>query len=152
MADSIVATNRKARRDFAILEIFEAGIELKGAEVKSLRQKKANINDSFARIDNGEVYIFNFHVSPYEFGNINNPDPMRPKKLLLHKKEILKLYQETRAKGSTIVPLRVYFKKGYAKVEIAIGRGKKLFDKRESIKEKQAQRDIDRAVKTRKQR
>ena len=152
MADSIVATNRKARRDFAILEIFEAGIELKGAEVKSLRQKKANINDSFARIDNGEVYIFNFHVSPYEFGNINNPDPMRPKRLLLHKKEILKLYQGTRAKGSTIVPLRVYFKKGYAKVEIAIGRGKKLFDKRESIKEKQAQRDIDRAVKTRKQR
>ena len=152
MADSIVATNRKARRDFAILEIFEAGIELKGTEVKSLRQKKANINDSFARIDNGEVYIFNFHVSPYEFGNINNPDPMRSKKLLLHKKEILKLYQGTRAKGSTIVPLRVYFKKGYAKVEIAIGRGKKLFDKRESIKEKQAQRDIDRAVKTRKQR
>jgi len=144
-SESIV-TNRRAKRDFTILDAIEAGIELKGTEVKSLRAKRANLNDSFARIEKGEMYIYNLHISPYEFGNINNVDPLRPRKLLLHKKEILKLYMRSQVRGCTLIPLSLYFKKGYAKVELAVAEGKKQYDKRHALKEKEARREIDRAL------
>ena len=147
--EKAIVTNRRAKRDYEILESMEAGIELKGTEVKSLRARKASLNESFARVDKGEVILYNFHISPYEFGNIHNTDPLRPKKLLLHKKQVIGLYTKTQAKGHTLVPLRVYFKKGLAKVELAVGRGKKSYDKREDIKQRQAKREIDRALRSR---
>ena len=147
--EKAIVTNRRAKRDYEILESIEAGIELKGTEVKSLRARKASLNESFARVDKGEVILYNFHISPYEFGNIHNTDPLRPKRLLLHKKQVIGLYTKTQVKGHTLVPLRVYFKKGLAKVELAVGRGKKSYDKRESIKQRQAKREIDRALRSR---
>ncbi|MDD5439550.1 MAG: SsrA-binding protein SmpB [Candidatus Omnitrophica bacterium] len=146
MPDKIVVTNRRARRDFEIFETLEAGIELKGTEVKSLRAAGASLNDSFGRVDNGEIFLYNFHISPYEFGNIHNPDPLRPRKLLLHKRQIQGLYLKTKVKGNTLIPLKVYFKKGLAKVEIAVGRGKKLYDKRDDIKVREAKREVERAL------
>jgi len=147
--EKAIVTNRRAKRDYEILESIEAGIELKGTEVKSLRARKASLNESFARVDKGEVILYNFHISPYEFGNIHNTDPLRPKRLLLHKKQVIGLYTKTQVKGHTLVPLRVYFKKGLAKVELAVGRGKKSYDKRETIKQRQAKREIDRALRSR---
>jgi len=146
VSDKIAVSNRRAKRDFEVLQSLEAGIELKGTEVKSLRAGTANLSDSFGRVDNGQVFLYNFHINPYEFGNINNPDPMREKKLLLHKKQIQALYVATRVKGNTLIPLKVYFKKGLAKVELAIARGKKLYDRREDIKAREAKREMDRAV------
>ena len=146
MADNVIVTNRKAHRDYAIISTTEAGIELKGTEVKSLRARKANLSDSFARVEKGEVVLYNFHISPYEFGNIHNVEPLRPRKLLLHKREILRLYQGTQIKGHTLIPLKVYFKRGYAKVEIAVARGKKQWDKRETVKLREATREIDREL------
>ncbi|MFH1790713.1 MAG: SsrA-binding protein SmpB [Candidatus Omnitrophota bacterium] len=146
MAENIIVTNRRAKRDYEIIEALEAGIELKGTEIKSLRARRANLSDSFARVENNEIFIYNFHISPYEFGNINNVDPLRTRKLLLHKNQILRLLMKTRAKGYTLIPLKVYLKSGFAKVEIALARGRRQFDKREAIKEKEARLEIERSL------
>lgn len=135
-----VATNRKARHEFFIEDVYEAGIVLKGTEVKSIRDGKVSLNESYASIDNGEIFINNMHISPYEHGNIQNVDPIRKRKLLLHKRQILKLQHDTQVKGSTIVALRLYFKYGRAKLEIATAKGKKLHDKRHDIAKKDAER------------
>ena len=137
----IIAKNRKARFNFEIIEAFEAGIELKGTEVKSIRQAKINISEGYASIDNGEVILKQVHISPYEQGNIFNVDPVRPRKLLLHKKEIKRLLELTSREGYTLVPLKVYLKKGKAKVLIGVAKGKKLYDKREMIKKRDMERD-----------
>ncbi|MDY0236605.1 MAG: SsrA-binding protein SmpB [Gudongella sp.] len=136
----ILATNKKARHEFFIEDTIEAGIVLKGTEVKSIRQGKVNIKESYANIDNGEIFINGMHISPYEQGNIHNVDPLRKRKLLLHKKQIRKLIGETKLKGLTLVPLSVYLKDGKVKVEIAVARGKKLYDKRQTIATKDAER------------
>ena len=136
----VVATNRKARHEYFIEETYEAGIALKGTEVKSIRQGKINIKESYASIDRGEVFINNLHISPYEQGNIHNVDPIRKRKLLLHKRQIRRLTEDTMKKGYTLVPLSVYIKDGLVKLEIAVAKGKKLYDKREDIAKKDAER------------
>lgn len=143
----VAATNRRAYHEYHILETFEAGIALTGTEVKSLRQGKANINDAFARIDNGECILYEMHISPYDFGNRFNPDPKRPRKLLLHKNEIRKYHSEIKEKGLTLIPLKVYFTRGIAKVQLGLAKGKKLYDKRDDMAKKEAQRHIDRSIK-----
>jgi len=146
MEAKIIATNRKAHHDYTVFESFEAGIQLKGTEVKSLREGKANLKDSFARIENGEGFVFNLHISPYEFGNRFNVDPQRTRKLLVHKQEILRLIGQVSQKGFTLIPLKMYFKGGLVKIEIAVCKGKKLFDKRESIKRKEVDLEMKRAL------
>ncbi|MFZ5753261.1 MAG: SsrA-binding protein SmpB [Bacillota bacterium] len=149
MADAavkVVTENRKARHDYFIEETYEAGIALTGTEVKSLRAGKANLKDSYARVENGEMFLFNMHISPYEQGNRFNVDPLRARKLLLHKGEINRLFGKVMQQGLTLVPLKVYFKRGRAKVEIALAKGKKLHDKRDAIAEKDARREMDRAL------
>ena len=141
--------NRKARHDYFIHETFEAGLALSGTEVKSLRAGRANLKDSYAEIKNGEIFLRNMHISPYEQGNIFNHDPLRPRKLLMHKKEILKLFGKTREKGFTLVPLKIYFKRGIAKLELALASGKHNYDKRRDAADKAAKRDIERALKDR---
>jgi SsrA-binding protein len=136
----VIATNRKARHEFFIEDTIEAGIVLTGTEVKSIRQSKVNIKESFASIDDGEAYVNGMHISPYDHGNIHNVDPIRKRKLLLHKKEIRKLIGEIKQKGFTLVPLSVYLKDGKVKVEIAIAKGKKNYDKRDTIAKKDAER------------
>ncbi len=143
----VIAKNRKARFNFEIIESYEAGIELKGTEVKSIRMSKINISDGYASIDNGEVFLKQVHISPYEQGNIFNVDPLRVRKLLLHKREIDKLLGETTQKGYTLVPLSVYLKRGKVKVEIGLAKGKKLYDKRESLAKKDMQRRVERELK-----
>ena len=143
----LIANNKKAYFDYFIDEKFEAGIALAGTEVKSLRMGKCSIKESFVRIVNNEVMIFGMHISPYDHGNIFNKDPLRPKKLLLHKAEIRKFYARVMQKGYSIVPLQIYLKNGRVKAEIALARGKKLYDKRDDAAKKEAQRDIDRSVK-----
>ncbi len=138
-----VATNRKARHEYFIEETYEAGIALTGTEVKSIRQGKVNVKDSYASIEKGEVFLNNMHISPYEQGNIFNVDPLRKRKLLLHKREIRKLMVATTQKGYTLVPLSVYIKDGLVKIELAVAKGKKLYDKREDI----AKRDAERRMK-----
>lgn len=140
LGTKVVATNRKARHEFFIEDTIETGIALKGTEVKSIRQGKLNIKDSYASIDNGEVFINNMHISPYEQGNIFNVDPLRKRKLLLHKREIRRLLGDTMQKGYTLVPLSVYIKDGLVKLELATAKGKKLYDKREDIAKKDAER------------
>ncbi len=140
-------SNRKARHEYQILETLEAGIVLKGTEVKSLRKGDANLNDSYAVIKNGEVWLMGMHISPYEQGNINNHDPKRTRKLLLQIKQIRKLLSKVAEKGLALVPLSVYFKGPYAKVELAIARGKKLYDKRETAKKRDAERAIAQRMK-----
>lgn len=137
-------SNRRARFEFEILDSFETGIVLKGSEVKSLRAGKANLQDSYAVVKNGEVWLLNMHISPYEQANQFNHDPIRVRKLLLNKSEIVKLNGKTNEKGLTLVPLKLYFKKGIAKVELGIGKGKKLHDKRASIKERDSEREMRR--------
>jgi len=142
----VVATNRKARHEFFIEDTIEAGIALKGTEVKSIRQGKLNIKDSYASIDDGEVFINNMHISPYEQGNIFNQDPLRKRKLLLimkHKREIRRLTGDIMQKGYTLIPLSVYIKDGLVKVELATAKGKKLYDKREAIAKKDAMRRME---------
>lgn len=141
-----VATNRRARHDYWIEESFEAGIALTGTEVKSLRQGRANLSDAFARVQNGEVWLHQMHISPYAQGGISNHDPLRTRKLLLHRREILRLQTRAVQKGYTLVPLRVYFQHGVAKVELAIARGRRQYDKRERIAEREAERRIARAL------
>lgn len=145
----LVANNKKAYHDFFIDEKYEAGIELHGTEVKSLRMGKCSIKEAFVRIENGEAFIYGMNISPYEKGNIFNKDPLRIKKLLLHKVEIRKLGGKMSEKGYTIVPLQVYFKDGKAKVEIGLARGKKLYDKREDIAKKDLRRETEREFKIR---
>ncbi len=147
-SDSIIH-NRKARHDYHILDTLEAGIALKGTEVKSLRTGAANLKDSHARIVNGEVILYHFHISPYEKEARYNHDPLRPRKLLLHKKEIRKLRVRVEERGFALVPLKVYFNRGKAKVELALVRGKRLFDKRDDIARRDSERDMERAMKGR---
>ena len=147
--ERVVARNKKAHHDYFVEESFEAGIELVGTEVKSIRNGKVNIKDSFARVDNGELYLHNMHISPYEKGNIYNRDPLRTRKLLVHKKEIRKLIGYTQQKGLTLVPLKVYITRGLVKIELAVARGKKSYDKRDDLAKKDAQRRIERAIKER---
>ncbi len=143
----IVATNRKARFNYEILEKIEAGISLKGTEVKSVRNKNVSIEESYAQVKNDEVFLYNLHISPYEQGNRENHDPIRVRKLLLHRHEIKKLIAKIQQKGLSLVPLSIYTRKGIIKVELAVGRGKRLVDKRESIKKKAIEREIARIVK-----
>lgn len=145
----VLTQNRKARHDYHIEETYEAGIVLTGTEIKSLRAGRANLKDSFARVSNGEVWLHNMHISPYEQGNRYNHEPTRARKLLLHKREINKLIGLTKEKGYTLVPLKVYLKNGFAKVLLGLGKGKKKYDKREDLKRKEAQREIERAFKDR---
>ncbi|EJD7535632.1 SsrA-binding protein SmpB [Listeria monocytogenes] len=147
----LVAQNKKARHDYAIEETFEAGIVLQGTEIKSVRNARVNLKDSYARIDKGEIFLHNMHISPYEQGNRYNHDPLRTRKLLLHKKQISRLIGETKESGYSIVPLEMYIKDGYAKVLIGVARGKKKYDKRQDLKQKEAKRDIERAFKERQQ-
>lgn len=142
----IVARNRKARHEFDILETFEAGLVLKGPEVKSLREGQVAFHDAFARIERGEAWLYNLHISPYEQANRANVDPLRTRRLLLHKHEIRKLVGQVEEKGLTLVPLDIYFVRGYAKTTIAVARGRKLHDKREALKRKQQDREARRAV------
>ncbi|MBU5269749.1 SsrA-binding protein SmpB [Clostridium cochlearium] len=144
-----LAENRKARHDYFIEESYEAGIELVGTEVKSIREGKANLKDSYAEIRNGEVFLRNMHVSPYEQGNIFNRDPLRDRKLLLHKVQILKLTAYTTQQGYTLIPLSLYLKNGRVKVNLAVAKGKKNYDKRQDLIEKAAKRDIERELKDR---
>lgn len=149
MEKKIVANNKKARHDYFIQDVYEAGIVLTGTEIKSVRASNLNLKDSFAKVYNGEVFVYNMHISPYEQGNRYNQDPLRPKKLLLHKKEIRKLDQSTSQDGLTLIPLDVYFVKGKAKLSLAIAKGKRLYDKRDDIAKRDAKRDIDRRIKDR---
>ncbi len=146
-ARKLVCNNKKAYHDYFVEEKFEAGIALAGTEVKSLRLGKCSIKESFIRITSGEVFVYGMHISPYEMGNIFNKDPLRPKKLLLHKSEILKLTQQTTEKGYTLIPLEVYFKDGRAKLEFGLCKGKKLYDKREDIAKKDERRANEREFK-----
>ena len=145
----IVAENRKARHDYHIHETYEAGIALTGTEVKSLRAGRADLKDSYAHVENGEMMISQMHISPYEQGNIFNHEPMRKRKLLMHKKEILKLFGKTREKGYSLVPLKLYFTRGKAKLQIALASGKKNYDKRQDIAARDAKRDMERAMRDR---
>ena len=149
MGEKLICNNKKAYHEFFIEEKFEAGIVLTGTEVKALRLGNANLNDAFAQIRSGEAFLNNLHVSPYEFGNRANHDADRARKLLLHKKEIVKLFSKMREQGYTVVPLRLYFKNGLVKVELGLAKGKKLYDKREDLKEKDSKRDIAQALKSR---
>lgn len=145
----VVARNKKANHDFFIEETLEAGIVLQGTEIKSVRNGRVNMKDSFARVSNGEVFLHNLHISPYEQGNIHNHEPTRMRKLLLHKKQIAKLIGETQQAGYSLVPIKIYLKDGYAKVLIGLGKGKKKYDKREDLKRKQMKRDVARDLKDR---
>lgn len=149
--DSLVVSNRKAFHDYFIEETLEAGIVLAGTEVKSLREGRINLKDSFARVENGEVLLYNCHISPYSHGNLSNHDPTRTRKLLLQRREIERLLGKAQQKGYTLVPLKIYFKRGWAKVEIGLAVGKKLYDKRETESKKSAQREIEKAVRGKKQ-
>lgn len=148
-AQKLVANNKKAYHDYFIDETYEAGVALHGTEVKSMRMGKCSIKESFIRIENGEVFVYGMHVSPYEKGNIFNKDPLRVKKLLMHKYEINKLQGKIKEKGYTLVPLQVYFKDGKVKVEVGLARGKKLYDKREAIAKKDQKREAEKEFKVR---
>lgn len=143
----VVANNKKARHDYFIEKIYEAGLVLKGTEVKSIRQGRVNLKESYVIVKDGEIFVFGMHVSSYKEGNIFNEDPLRTRKLLLNKSEIRRISQEVKLAGATVVPLRLYFKNGRAKLEIALAKGKKLYDKRESQREKDIKRSIDRKYK-----
>ena len=145
----MIAVNREVRHEYFVIEALETGIELVGTEVKSLRAGGVNLKDSWADIDDGEIILKGMHISPYEQGNIFNKDPLRPRRLLLHKAQIRKWDHEVRAAGYTVVPLKVYFDRSYVKVDIALAKGKKLYDKREDMARRDAKRDMERAVKER---
>ncbi len=143
----IIAQNRKARYDYFIEDELEAGLVLKGTEVKSLRLGKANLKDAYARVKDGEVYVYQMHIGPYPFAYYDNHDPLRPRKLLLHKREIKRLYGKVNEKGFTLVPLKIYFKDGKVKIALALVRGKRKYDKREAIRRRDEKREMDRARK-----
>ena len=142
MENNVIDTNRKARFDYAILDSIEAGIQLKGTEVKSLRTGQVSLVDSFARFEGTEILLYNMHIAPYEFGNINNVESIRPRKLLLHKREIRRLASEVSTKKLALIPLKIYFKHGIAKIELALAKGKKRYDKRETIKKREVDREL----------
>ena len=144
MADTIVATNRRARFEYNILESFEVGIELKGTEVKSLRTAKASLANSFARVEGDQIFLHGMHIAPYAFGNYANADPLRSRRLLLHRKEINRLMAEIASKKLTLIPLKAYFKEGLVKIELAVARGKKIYDKRAAIKKRESDRELKR--------
>jgi len=143
----IIAINRKARHDFFIEDEYEAGMVLTGTEVKSLRLGKVNLKDAYAQIKDGEVFVYQLHIGAYPFAYYGNHDPLRPRKLLLHKREIKRLYGKVNEKGHTLVPLKLYFKKGRVKISLALAKGKRKYDKREAIKRRNEQRDLDRELK-----
>jgi SsrA-binding protein len=145
----IICDNRKARHEYHFLELYEAGIELCGTEVKSLRAGRANLQDAYCRVENGEMFIFNMHISPYEMGNRFNHQPKRQRRLLLHKAEIRRIYARVREKGQTVIPVRMYFSGQRAKLEIALAQGKKLYDKREDMIAKTEKREMERHMKER---
>ncbi len=147
--EKVFATNKKAFHDYFIMEKFEAGIALLGTEVKAIREGRLNLKDSYALVQGGEAFLFNCHISPYSHGNRENHEPTRTRKLLLHQKEIKKLIGKTQEKGLTLVPLRVYLKRGKIKIELGVARGKKLIDKRESVRRKEADREARAAMKYR---
>ncbi|OGI18876.1 MAG: SsrA-binding protein [Candidatus Melainabacteria bacterium RIFCSPHIGHO2_02_FULL_34_12] len=142
---SVVIENRKARHDFFIEDSITCGIALTGTEVKSIRTGRAQLKDSYAKIEKGEVWLYNCHISPYQFGNRFNHTPLRKRKLLLNKKEILKIYSKVKEKNVNLIPLKIYFSKNWAKLELGLGKGKKMYDKREAIKKKELQRSIKEA-------
>jgi SsrA-binding protein len=143
----IITSNRKARHLYHIIDVFEGGMVLQGSEVKSLRAGKANLADSYAKVKNGEVWLYNLHISEYNHASMNNHEPTRPRKLLLNKREIKKIATKINERGFTLVPLSLYFNKGLAKVELAVAKGKKIFDKRKDIAEKDMKRDMERKLK-----
>ena len=147
--EKVFATNKKAFHDYFIMEKFEAGISLLGTEVKAIREGRLNLKDSYALVQGGEAFLFNCHISPYSHGNRENHEPTRTRKLLLHQKEIKKLIGKTQEKGLTLVPLRVYLKRGKIKVELGVARGKKLIDKRETVRRKEADREARASMKYR---
>jgi len=146
-SEKIVCTNRKARHDYYIQDTIETGVVLVGTEVKSLREGRAHLKDSYALVKNGEVFLFNCHISPYTHGNLQNHEPLRTRKLLLHRAQIRKLVGLTTQKGFTLVPLKIYFTRSKVKLALGIAKGKKLHDKRHALREKEAQRDMERALK-----
>lgn len=148
--EKAVCVNRKARHDYFIEETYEAGLVLRGSEVKSLRDGKANLKDSYARVLNGEAFLLNAHISPYPAANQFNHEPTRTRKLLLRQQEIRRLAGKVQERGLTLIPLRLYFKNGKAKVELGLARGKKLYDKREALRRKAAEREVERSLKSRK--
>lgn len=143
----VIATNRKARHDYEIEESCEAGLVLKGTEVKSLRRGSCSLKDGFALVKEGELFLYNVYIAPYKEGSHYNPDPERPRKLLLHKQEITRLSGKVKERGYTLVPLKIYFKRGHAKVELALAKGRAKYDKREKIKKKEQEREMRRALK-----
>ena len=145
----VIALNRKARHDYFVEETYEAGLELRGTEVKSMRLGRLNLKDCYASVDRNELFVYGMHVSPYEKGSFSNTDPLRPKKLLMHRYEILKLEQQVMKKGLTLIPLSVYLKNGRMKLELGVCRGKKAFDKRDSIAERDVKREIARTMRER---
>jgi len=145
------AQNRKAFHDYHIEETYEAGIALTGTEVKSIRSGRVNLKDSYARVENGELFVYNMHISPYEQGNRFNHDPLRVRKLLMHRREISKLIGLTREKGYTLIPVKLYVSKGFIKMRLALARGKKQYDKRDAIASKEAKREVERAFKEKQQ-
>jgi SsrA-binding protein len=147
--EQVVATNRKAYHDYFIEETYEAGMSLLGTEVKSLREGRANLRDSYAIIKDKEVFLFNCHISPYRYGNIQNHEPLRTRKLLLNRREIDKLWGKLSQKGFTLIPLKIYFKKGNAKVEIGLVKGKRKYEKRDALKAREAKREIEKHMKRR---
>ena len=150
--DKTVAQNRKARHEYFIVESFEVGIVLSGTEIKSVREGRTNIKDGYASVERGELWLYNVHISPYDNGTYYNKDPLRPRKLLVHKSEIRRLIQKTREKGFTLVPLKIYIKQGrWAKCELAIAKGKQLHDKRDSAAERDADREMARALRRKQQ-
>jgi SsrA-binding protein len=144
--EKIIAQNKTARLNYFIEDTYEAGIALVGTEVKALREGKANLKDSYALVKDGEVFVHEIHISPYTFGNRENHDPLRVRKLLLHKGEIKRLYGKSRERGLALIPLKLYFKSGKVKIEIGVGRGKRLYDKRESLKVKEDRREMERGL------
>ena len=148
-ADKIITSNRKAFHNYSIMEGLEAGLQLKGTEVKSIRAGGASLSDSFAKLEGTEAFLYNMHIPPYEFGNIYNSDPLRPRKLLLHRRQINKLALEVSTKHLALIPLKLYFKNGIVKVELALAKGKKQYDKRESIRRRESDRELKRTLKGR---
>lgn len=146
MAEKTIAVNRKARHEYYIEDTVEAGLVLKGTEIKSIRAGRVNLQDSFAQVKDGEMWLYNVHIAPYEQAGYETHDPRRPRKLLLHRRQIQQLGMDVQAKGYTLVPLRLYFKDNRAKIELALAKGKKIYDKREAIAERDARREMDRAA------
>lgn len=146
-SDKTLATNRKVRRDYHVIDSFEAGIELRGTEVKSMRQGNVTLNESYALVDKrGDVLLINMHVNPYDHGNVHNHEPNRPRRLLLHRREIARLYGQTAVKGHSLIPLKAYLKHGLVKIELGLCKGKHVIDKRETIKRRTADREAERAM------